>query len=448
MDFAPAATSTSPETIATSIDPQAEIQRNTRFNFTVNLADGAFFGLGIGVASFVTVLPLYIATLTDTAVLIGLVLAVHNVGWQLPQLLTAGHVARLPRYRPMVIRMTGHERWPFLFLAILVWLQPTIGTTLTLAITYLLLIWQGIGGGLTATAWQSMIGKVMPPSLRATFYGMQNAIANLFASAGAVASGLILSKIGSPSDFSILFFTCFVAMMISWAFLARTREPATVAVGAPPNQRDFWRSTRDILRKDHNFRWFLVARILSQIALMAVGFFTVYAVRAHDMSEATAGIMTAVMMIGSTLSGPLFGWLADKWSYRHILSISALCATAGAVVAVIAPGVEWFVLVFGLSAVPTMAWFAIQMAFLLEFGTPGERPAYIGLSNTLVAPATLLAPLLGGWLADVVNYEAMFWVAAGAGLVTAFVTTFLLCDPHQPSETPIVNPELVTVGAD
>ena len=37
---------------------------------------------------------------------------------------------------------------------------------------------------------------------------------------------------------------------------------------------------------------------------------------------------------------------------------------------------------------------------LLEFGEEEDRPAYIGLANTLIAPFTFLAPVLGGWLAD------------------------------------------------
>ena len=50
----------------------AEIRQNTRHNFTVNIADAAFFGLGLGFASFVTVIPLFVNTLTQSTILIGL----------------------------------------------------------------------------------------------------------------------------------------------------------------------------------------------------------------------------------------------------------------------------------------------------------------------------------------------------------------------------------------
>src|SRR5690606_8737875 len=133
---------------------QSPHDQHLRHNFTVNVTDGAFFGFAIGVASLVTVILLFVATLTDSTVLIGLVASIHMVGWQLPQVLTANRVAKLRRYRPMVVFMTLHERLPFFGLALVAVLVPVIGRELALILTYLTLIWQGLGGGFTATAWQ------------------------------------------------------------------------------------------------------------------------------------------------------------------------------------------------------------------------------------------------------------------------------------------------------
>ena len=77
--------------------------RNLRHNFIVNTLDGGFFGLGVGFASFVTIIPLFVSQMTDSAILIGLIPAIHAMGWQLPQLLTVEHVTRLSRYKPMVV---------------------------------------------------------------------------------------------------------------------------------------------------------------------------------------------------------------------------------------------------------------------------------------------------------------------------------------------------------
>ena len=82
--------------------------RNFPFNFIVNILDGGFFGLALGFASFSTVLPLFVSNLTDSAILIGIIPAIHIVGWQLPQLFTAHRVSLQKRYKPMVMFFTIH----------------------------------------------------------------------------------------------------------------------------------------------------------------------------------------------------------------------------------------------------------------------------------------------------------------------------------------------------
>ncbi len=63
---------------------------------------------------------------------------------------------------------------------------------------------------------------------------------------------------------------------------------------------------------------------------------------------------------------------------------------------------------------------------ILEFCQPEDRPTYIGLTNTLLAPVKTLAPLAGGWLATWLGYAPMFSVAlAGAVLGTVMLAVWV-----------------------
>ena len=86
----------------------------------------------------------------------------------------------------------------------------------------------------------------------------------------------------------------------------------------------------------------------------------------------------------------------------------------------------WFYLVFGLAGIANVAVWTIAMAMTLEFGTESERPAYIGLANTLVAPTAFLIPLFGGWLADMAGYQTTFIASAIGGLITLCVIDIFL----------------------
>jgi MFS family permease len=111
------------------------------------------------------------------------------------------------------------------------------------------------------------------------------------------------------------------------------------------------------------------------------------------------------------------------------MALGALTATASGLLALAAPTAGWFLVVFALAGVAAVAMIITPLSMILGYSPVADRPAYIGLSNTLVAPAAVLAPVLGGWLADRHGYPATFAAAALGGLATALVLVAVLRDP-------------------
>lgn len=410
---------------------EQEIRKDLRYNVTVNMLDGAFFGLAFGFSSLTAFIPLFVSRMTNSAIFFGLIPAMHSFGWQLPQLLTAGWVSRLRRYKPVVLLLTIQERVPFLGLALVAWFLPGLGKQTALILTFLIMAWQGIGGGFTANPWTSMIAKIIPSEYRGTFFGAQSAAANALMSVGAIVGGILLERVSDRYDFSLLFLLTAIFMAVSYIFLSLAREPVDHAKQVPEKRQPFWRGTRAILRRDANFRWFLVARLISQVAMMGSAFYIIYCVKQFNMSDLTAGILTASLTISLIIANPLMGFLGDRWSHRHILIVGALAAALGGLIAWYAPALWWFYPIMVLTGLASASVWTIGMAITVEFGSETERPVYIGLSNTLIAPAAILAPILGGWLADIAGYQTTFIVSAIAALATAVVLYRRVQDPRQ-----------------
>jgi MFS family permease len=414
---------------------QAELRARVKYNFTVNVLDGAFFGVALGVASFVTVIPLFVDTLTDSTILIGLPYAIHLLGWQLPQVFSAGYVTRVNRYKPFVVLVTLFERLPYFGLALVALGVSVIGTNWALLLTFIFLIMQGFSGGIAATCWQSMINKIMPPELRGTFYGMQSAAANLLASGGAVLAGVILQAWQSPLDYVVCFLVAGVGMMVSYSFLKATYEPAHfVSNPTRASMRETLARLGGIWGRDANLRWFVLARMLAQFALVGTNFYTIFAVRRYGMSEELGGIMTGVLLIAQVVSNPLFGWLGDRWGHRGMLIVGALITSVGAFLPLLINDITGLYFVFALAGVSIAVLWTSILAFTADFGREQERPYYIGLSNTLVAPVTLAAPFVGGWLIDTASFEVTFMLAGVAGVLTALLFAFLVRTPQ--AQTP------------
>lgn len=406
-------------------------RKHLRYNVTVNLMDGGFFGVAIGFASFGTILPLFVASMTDSATLIGLVPAIHATGWLLPQLFTAGHTSRLRRYKPTVLMLTIHERVPFLGLALVALLLPRIGLQAGLVLTFLLLTWQGLGGGFTANPWTSMISKIIPPESRGTFFGIQGAVANLFISAAAVGAGYLLDWLASPSNFIVCFLIAGVFFTFSWIALALTREPADYDKVVEENPLPFWHGAGRILKRDRNFNWFLTARILSQFATMGSAFYIIYALRHFRMDTITAGYLTATLTVAQTVANAGMGWLGDRVGHRLMLIIGALSALLGALLAWFAPSLAWFFPIFALSGFANVSIWMNGMTMTVDFSDEAERPFYIGLAQTLTAPATIIAPLIGGRIADTQGFVSTFAWSAMLSVVMAGILIFLVKEPRK-----------------
>ncbi len=399
---------------------------DARFNVIVNIFSEAFFGSAFGFASFITIIPLFVSQLTDSAILIGLIPAIQNVGWQLPQLLTVGKVRRLSRYKPMVLAMSIHERLPYFGLGLVAYFLPDLERKTALVIVFSLLIWRCLGGGLTATVWTTMLGKIIPVNLRGGFLGIQSSASNLLSSAAAVAAGQILERFDSPLDFTLCFLLAGIGMIISYGFLATTRELDHTPAQPRGTRSHIREDIKRILRKDKAFRRFLGIRMTYQLGLVAFSYYAVYAVGELDVSVGLVGWLTGVLIFMQMLINPLLGALGDRKGHRLVLLLGTLAALLGTMLAGWTTSVPIWFLIFALAGITSVTGWTTAMILSLEFGAGPDQATYIGMSNTLIAPAALAAPFLAGWVINALGYPALFFASAGIFLIAAILCVNLL----------------------
>ncbi len=409
-----------------------QVLRNLRHNALMLIMDGSFFGFAMGFASFTTVVPLFLSTLTNSSVLIGLIPSVRMMGYQLPPLFLARAVARRKNYKTMILLNTLQERIPFLGLALVAYFSAVLGNQLSVILVFLLIIWHGLGGGMTANPFQNLIVKIFPPEYRATILGAQSSGNNLLASAGAVLAGILLARLPSHLGYSACFLMAAAGVTASYICLSALREyQSDEKNGTQASEISFWSGVKAILARDRSFCWYLAARMLSQFAMMASSFYILYTVRSLGMSESTAAVMTSVLFIAQVIANPGVGWLSDRWSCKGVLEIGTIALAVGPLLAWLSPTSGWFVLVFVLTGISNAIFFILGLVYTMQFGSDQERPLYFGMANTFTAPVTLIGPLVGGWLADTYGFQSTFLAAALAGVLALGVMHFLVKGPQK-----------------
>jgi MFS family permease len=287
---------------------QEQIEQDYRWNFKVNALDGASFWFGMSFISYTIILSLYVSHFTTNPILIGLIPLFATSGYLLPQILTANAVERASRKKFFPVNIGFFlERLPIILLAPAAYFWAVSRPFWALTAFFILYAWHTFGAGLIVVGWQDLIAKIIPVDRRGRFFGITNFLGNGAGILGALAVPFILNKFTFPLGYVISFAIAAVLIFISWVFLALTREPAVVNSKPPVSQIDYLRSLPNVVRKDRNFRMYLLSQVIFSISGMATGFLTVYAVWAWDMPDAQASGFTIALQVGLALSN-LFFW--------------------------------------------------------------------------------------------------------------------------------------------
>jgi len=416
---------------------EAQVKQHYQHNFIVNVLDGTFFWAGASFVSSTTILPVYVSRLTDSRLLIGLLAMIGSMGWLLPQLFTANRVQRLPRKKPWPIRIgLFTERLPVVLLALSV-LLVSHSRTWALIAFFACYTWHVVGAGLVAVAWQAMVGKVIPDDRRGKFFGLTNFLGTATGVAGAAGAAWVLDRYGFPRGYLWSFSAAAALIVASWISLALTREPAREPEEAPISEQEYLRRLPAVLRRDPNFRRYLLTQVVAALGSMAGGFLTVYAIGRWDLPEGQAGAYTAAMLIGQAASNLVFGPLADRKGHKLVLELSILAGGLAVGLAALAPAPIWFYAVFVLIGVQTAGFLLSGLMIALEFCPEPQHPTYIGLNNTVRGVAYGLAPLLGGLLAGSAGYRPLFAVAGGVSIAALVLLHWWVREPRKIEPVPL-----------
>ena len=407
------------------------VARNYRWNFWVNVLDLSFYMLAMNLVSQATVMPLLVSKLTDSKLAIGFIPAIASLGFLLPQLFAANFTERLRYKKPFVVLISGAgERGPFLYIGLVVWFLAVSHPQLTLLLIFLFLAMWAICAGVAMPAWSDLIAKVIPVQRRGVWSGTANGLGALMGVVGAWGAGLILAGYPFSVNFALAFFLAFGAQIISWIGLALNREPAGLVIKPHISQKEYFGQLPALLRSDPNYVHYLISRSVTNLGGMAAGFLMVYGMERYSFGGAQVGALTALLAGSQAVMNPLWGLVADRVGHKLVLVAATFCILLATASALLIPSPAALYVAFIFYGASMAAEQVSAPNIVLEFGSDHNRPTYIGLTNTLLAPARTVAPIIGGILATAAGYRGMFGVAIILAAIGGAMMLFWVDDPR------------------
>lgn len=398
-----------------------------RRNFILLTLDGAFFSAGAAFYDPGTVLAVFASTLTRSKFLIGLAASARTVGWYLPQLFVASLTEHLRFKGRLVIVNSLSHRVLLLLMALVTHLYAGSRPGLALGLFLPILLISAVSEGINGVPWTDAVANTIPAERRGRLFANQQIIGGLAAFANGLAVRAILDRVPYPDAYVVLFLCTFVFFTGSiGSFMGVKERPAPEVRPKRRPLGGYLRALPEIWRNDPSFARVTLVRFCGLgFIYLSMPFFVLHARQNLGADLGAVGVYVSAQMLGSLAGSALAGRLSDTVGARPAVLLAvaaALSAPASALGLTLCKVLGWAAVArAGFPAVYFFAGAAFGAGYIgftnyvLEAAPAVERPTYIGLSNTLMAPFGFLSAV-GGVLAAAAGYEAVFAASAIAGL--------------------------------
>jgi MFS family permease len=240
----------------------------------------------------------------------------------------------------------------------------------------------------------SWMADLVPPSVRGRLFAWRGRIFAAVSLGCSLATGLLARRYTSetaPWVFFTVVFSIAALLRLGCAFcLTRQHEPPPQVVGE--------RSA--FPRMSHEFVIFAVASaLLNGCAAMAGPFFGVWFLRDLHFSYFTLAVCSCATIIGSMVSLPLWGRLADATGNRRVMQVTAFLTALVPLPYLLSetPHMIWLYNFY--SGVAWAGYSLSSFNFMLAAAGTDRPERAISYAAAATGIAVFLFGLLGGWLA-------------------------------------------------
>jgi MFS transporter, DHA1 family, multidrug resistance protein len=146
-----------------------------------------------------------------------------------------------------------------------------------------------------------------------------------------------------------------------------------------------------------------------------------------------SGFIYAAPFSLAIFSGPLWGWLGDRYGRRMMLIRAVFGFAVTSFLMAFAQNVTQLFLLRLIQG--GVAGFIAATLAIVATTTPRERMGYaMGILQTSLTTGGIIGPLVGGFLADLIGYRNIFFLTGGFGFLAGFLVIFLVREDAKPKE--------------
>lgn len=408
---------------------EAFVWKNLKRNYAGHYLHGMLGMTGFRLISAPTFLPAYLHAASGSNAIVGLGLALQQVGGIISPIFGATKVEHRKKVMPAALWMGGLGRLAILGMAVSGWMLS--GQPLAWALLFFLFMF-GVFMGAQRVVFSLLMSKVIPVSRRGRLQAWRNATGGLIAAvlayfAGKYLVGANLFGNGYSTTFVLAFALTTAGL---WALQLLMKEPEPPTTRPRARFRDRVREFPALIAQDRAYGFFLLVQMLATSARIATPFYILYVGKVLGTDGATLGLLSFAFLGADTAANLVWGYLGDKAGFRIVL-VGALVIWIASTLLLLNVHEVWamFLAFAGLGAALAGYMMAAQ-TMILEFGDRDDLPMRLGISATAESITATAGPLIGGLVAEAFGYTVVFGASVGFLLASLAILLLAVRDPR------------------
>lgn len=418
---------------------------NLRRNYIGNYLHGMLGMTGFRLVNAPTFLPAYLHTLSGSNSIVGLGLALQQVGGIISPIFAGTKIEHRKKVMPAAMWMGSLGRVAILAIALAGWFIPNTRYEATLpwggTITVQPLVWTilfcmlmfGIFMGAQRVVFSLLMSKVIPLSRRGRLQAWRNATGGAIAAVLAFVAGTYF--IGPNlfgNGYSTTFVFAFILTSLGLSALQMLlREPEPPTTRAESKFRDRLKDFPALIAQDRGYAWFLVVQMMATSARIATPFYILYVGQQIELDGKMLGLLSLGFLGADTASNLIWGYLGDKTGFRLVLLVSIAAWIVATVLLMTLHATPSIFMSFFLLGAAQAGYMMAAQTMILEFGERDDLPMRIAVSATAESITATLGPLIGGAVADLFGYNVVFGASLGFLAASLLILIVAVREPRK-----------------